>query len=211
MNDFLDSLAADLKPVRRRSIRMDALAVAAVCSVELAVFLMVGMGRPDLGAAFSLPIFWWKLASLGSLAAVGLLTALRSFDPEVSPKRGLYAMLAIVVLALCLGGGFAALLPTGGDFSTRLNWREGLHCLVFVVGLSVPPVTLLARQMDRGAPTHRGGAALAVGVGSAAWAGFVFVFACPHDDALYVGFWYSLSCGLTALAVRFLLTRLVRW
>jgi len=211
MNDFLDSLAADLKPVRRRSVGADALAIAAVCAVELTVFLVAGMGRPDLGAAFARPIFWWKLASLGSLAAVGLYTALRAFDPVVSPRRGLYAALTIVLLALAAGAGLAAVRPVGGDLAARLDWRDGLHCLAFVVGLSIPPVALLTRQMRRGAPTDMAGTALAVGVGSAAWAGFVFVFACPHDDPLYVAVWYSLSCGLTALGVRAFLNFLVRW
>lgn len=211
MDDLLDRLAADLKPVRRRSVGADALAVAVVCAAELAVFLMVGMGRRDLGAAFARPIFWWKLASLGSLAAIGLYTALRAFDPVISPRRGLYAALAVVGLALATGGGFAVAFPAGGDLAARLDWREGLHCLAFVVGLSIPPVALLAHQMNRGAPTDRSSAALAVGVGSAAWAAFVFVFACPQDDPLYVAFWYSLSCGLTALGVRALLSRLVRW
>lgn len=211
MDDLLNSLVADLKPIRRRSVRADALAVAAICAAELVVFLVIGMGRPDLAAAFARPIFWWKLASMGSIAAIGLYTALRAFDPLISPRRGLYVALAVVVLALAAGGGFAAVLPAGGDLAARLDWRDGLHCLAFVVGLSIPPVALLAHRMNRGAPTDRTGAALAVGVGSAAWGAFVFVFACPHDDPIYVAFWYSLSCVLTALGVRALLSRLVRW
>jgi hypothetical protein len=39
----------------------------------------------------------------------------------------------------------------------------------------------------------------------------VFVFACPHDDPLYVAVWYTVGCGLVTLVARLLLPLLTRW
>jgi len=211
MDDFLDGLARDLTPVRRRRLAVDAVLLAALCGLELALFLAAGMARPDLLSASGQAVFWWKVLSLGLLAAAGLITALRSFDPTVSPRPGLLVLLGLVVLAL--GGGWLldATQGHGGDLWARLNWRDGLRCMGWVFGLSAPAILLLAWLVRRGAPTQPRGAALAAGVGAAAWGGFVFVFACPHDDPLYVAVWYSLSCGLDALSVRSLLPRLSAW
>jgi hypothetical protein len=211
MDDFLDGLTRDLTPVRRRRLADDAALLAGLCGLELALFLAAGMARPDLMAASGQAAFWWKVLSLGLLAGTGLITALRSFDPTVSPRRGLLALLGLFVLAL--GGGWLldATLGHGGDLWARLDWRDGLKCFGWVFGLSAPAILLLAWLVRRGAPTQPRGAALAAGVGAAAWGAFVFVFACPHNDPLYVAVWYSLSCGLDALLVRFLLPRLGAW
>lgn len=211
MDDFLDGLARDLTPVRRRRLAVDAALLAALCGLELALFLAGGMARPDLMAASGQAVFWWKLLSLGLLAGAGLITALWSFDPTTSPRPGLLALLGFVVLAL--GGGWLldATLGPGSDLWARLDWRDGVRCLGWVFGLSAPTILLLAWLFHRGAPTQPRGTALAAGVGAAAWGAFVFVFACPHNDPLYVAAWYGLSCGLDALLVRVLLPRLGAW
>jgi hypothetical protein len=48
------SLADDLKPVRRRSPKIDTLLPSALCGLELALYLAMG-----------LPSFWWKLGTMG--------------------------------------------------------------------------------------------------------------------------------------------------
>jgi hypothetical protein len=65
--------------------------------------------------------------------------------------------------------------------------------------------------MRRGAPTDTAGTSLAVGIAAAAWGAFVFVFACPFDDPLYIAVWYTVGCGLVTILARLLLPRLVRW
>ena len=75
----------------------------------------------------------------------------------------------------------------------------------------LPAVIGLGLLMRRGAPTDRGGTALAAGLAAAAWGAFVFVFACPFDDPFYVAVWYSLGCGAVTLFARFALPPLTRW
>ena len=208
-DDIVDRLARDLTPAPPPRWR-NGVGLAALCLAELAGFLAAGMARPDLATAAATPVLWWKLAGLGVLALVGLVTATRAAAPERRPSIGLAVAVLLTLAALSTGGWLGA-AATPGDLAARLAWRDGLHCLAFVSGLSIPPALLLARLLRRGAPTDPEGAALATGIGSAAWAAFVFVFACPHDDPLYVIAWYGLSMTLVVLASRVLLPRWLRW
>jgi hypothetical protein len=208
---LIDRLANELKPVRRRTAWKDALALVVLCAVELGLFLVMGMARSDMPMAMHLPSFWWKLASLGLIGIVSGSVAIMSFDPMRSPRPGLRWIVPLI--AVCLASGWLLDASRAG-FSTlisRLDWLDGLQCLYTMVVLSIPPVIGLGLLMRRGAPTDRAGTALAAGLAGAAWGAFVFVFACPFEDPLYVAVWYSLGCGTVTLFARLTLPRLTRW
>ena len=208
---LLDDLASGLTPVRTRSAWRDGAIVGALAAIELALFLMMGFVRPDMGHAIAEPSFWWKLATLGLVSAIAVTTAVRSFDPSVSPSRGLRWAAGICAVALLIGWGIDATRHAGAPLLARLEWREGLNCLFAMLVLSLPMLAALAVLMRRGAPVHRRESALAAGLGAAAWGAFVFFFACGHDDPLYIVFWYGLGCVLVALAGRALLPLVTRW
>jgi hypothetical protein len=65
--------------------------------------------------------------------------------------------------------------------------------------------------MRHGAPTDTKGTALLIGLAAAAWGAFVFVFACPFDDPLYIVVWYSVGCGIVTVLSRIILPRFSRW
>lgn len=209
---FVDRLVADLKPVRRRSAVGDAALLALAGAAELALFLSMGFMRPDMPAAMEQPSFWWKLCSLGIIAGVGAGVAVLSFNPVASPRRGLRWLMALAALCLATGwlvdaagaGGLPALLE-------RLRWRDGLGCVAKMTALSVPAVVGFCLLMRHGAATDAGGTALASGIAAAAWGAFVFVFACPFDDPLYIAVWYAMGCGLVTGFARLVLPRLARW
>ena len=106
--------------------------------------------------------------------------------------------------ALAVAWGTPALL-------SRLDWPDGLQCRYKMVVLSVPAAGGRGLLMRRGASTDRSGTAFAAGLAAAAWGAFVFVFACPFDDPLYVAVWYSLGCGAVTLFMRLTLPPLTRW
>jgi hypothetical protein len=85
-SELIDRLVTGLRPVRRRSVLVDAVIVVALCVVELAVFLGLGAARPDMPLAMTRPLFWWKLGSLGLISLVGGIVAIHSFDPVRSPR-----------------------------------------------------------------------------------------------------------------------------
>ncbi len=210
-DQLIDRLANELKPVRRRTGWSDALVLLVLCAIELGLFLVTGMMRSDMPMAMHLPSFWWKLASLGLIGLVSGTVAIVSLDPVRSPRRGLRWIAALI--AACLASGW--LLDASRDgFSTlisRLDWVNGLQCVYEMAVLSVPAVIGLGLLMRRGAPTDHAGTALAAGLAGAAWGAFVFVFACPFDDPLYVAVWYSLGCGAVTLFARLTLPRLTHW
>jgi hypothetical protein len=208
---LIGRLVSGLKPVRRRSATADVLIVAALCAVELALFLGLGAARPDMPMAMRSPSFWWKLGSLGLIAVVGGAVAILSFDPAASPRRGLRWL--VILIALCLAAGWFVDAARDGlpSLAARLNWREGLECVSEMSILSLPAVIGLGLLMRRSAPTDAGGTALAVGIAAAAWGAFVFVFACPYDDPLYIALWYAVGCGIVVGLARLILPPLTRW
>ncbi len=208
---LVDRLASDLAPVRRRSIRGEAAILAALFALELVLFLTVGLMRHDMPHAMDRMSFWWKLASLGLIAAVGAPTALLSFDPARSPRRGLRLILVAVAICLATGWIVDAVREGAPALLARLDWQNGLSCVWKMVALSMPPLVGLGLLMRRGATTDPAASALAVGVTAAAWGAFVFVFACPKDDPFYIAVWYAVGCGVVTLCARVLLPKLTRW
>lgn len=208
---LLDDLVADLQPVKPRRVRNDLLLLAGVGAVELALFLLFGAARHDLMLAMKLPSFWWKLGSLGVLTAIGAVTAIHSFDPAASPRRGLRTMAYVIAVTLVFGWIIDAASAGGAALWARLMWRHGIDCVFAMTVLSIPAIVALGILMRRGAPTDRSGSAMAVGATSAAWGAFVFVFNCPHDDPLYIAVWYAIGCAIIALAGRLLLPLINRW
>jgi hypothetical protein len=208
---LINRLAEDLKPVRRRSARVDALIMAIICTAELALFFLVGAARPDMPTMMQQPTFWWRLASLGLIALISGGLAIFSFNPTYSPRKGIRWL--VIVIAICLVAGL--FLEAGQDgFSSilgRLHWKSGLQCTYKMVSLSIPPVIGLGILMRRGAPTDTRATALLIGLGAAAWGAFVFVFACPFNDPVYIAVWYSVGCGIVTLFSRVALPRLARW
>jgi len=208
---LIDSLAADLSPVRARNAWRDAAVLALIGGVEVALFVALGAMRPDMDQAMALPGFWWKLASLAVLTVVAVTTALRALDPVASPRRGLHALAVVAAGALAVGWIVDAVRHSPVPLINRLMVPHGLDCVIATLVLSLPPLVALGMMMRRGAPTDRRGTALAIGIASAAWGALVFVLACPHDDPLYVAVWYPIGCGTVALAARLILPRIVRW
>jgi hypothetical protein len=208
---LIERLTEDLKPVRRRRPSQDLAIVAAICAIELALFFAMGAARPDAMKMMHQPSVCWRLGSLGLIALTSGALAILSFNPAYSPKRGISWVALIVVICLVSG----MLIGAGPDahFSIirRLYWQGGLQCTTKVVLLSIPPVIGLALLMRRGAPTDIRRTALLSGLAAASWGAFVFVFACPSDDPLYIAVWYSAGCGIVTALSRLVLPRLARW
>jgi hypothetical protein len=208
---LVDRLAQNLRPVRPRSIRREALLLLLLSVVEVGAFLGMGFMRPDMPVAMEAPSFWWKFISMGLIALLGAGVALMSADPVRSPRRGLRWILVCVVAIFASGWIIDAAGDGVAEFVRRLDWTQGLQCVWKMVVLSVPPAIALGALIRRGAPTDRSGTALAAGLSSAAWGAFVFVFACPSDDPLYIAVWYTIGCSIVTVLGRAILMRLSRW
>ena len=179
--------------------------------IEVGAFLGMGFMRPDMPVAMADPAFWWKLVSMGLVAFIAAAVTILTVNPVRSPRRGLWWIL------VCLVGIFASgwlIDAAGNGFATlvrRLEWQQGLQCVWKMIVLSIPPAVAFGMLMRRGAPTDRAGTALAAGLSSAAWGAFIFVFACPSDDPLYIAVWYTLGCSIVTLLGRTVLLRVSHW
>jgi hypothetical protein len=210
-DSLIDRLSQELRPVCPRSLLRDALVLAALGLVEAAVFLGMGFMRPDMPGVMDQPSFWWKLVSMGLIAVLGTGVALISIDPTRSPHRGLRWILVLIALVFATGwlidagkGGLAHLLG-------RIDWRDGIQCAWKMIALSVPPAVALSILIKRGAPSDRNGTALAAALAAAGWGAFVFVFACPSDDPLYLAAWYTVGCGVVTVIGQLVMARIARW
>jgi hypothetical protein len=203
-------LAADLTPVKPRSILREALLLLALCAAELALLLGLGAMRSDMGTVFASPYMLWKLGSLMVLAGLSSTVAVRSFSPTASPRRGL--VLALFVGGLAMVGG-ALVQPAGGEgraLLERLAPAHGMLCAVSIIVLALPMMAALSLLMRSGAPTHPEGSALASGLAAATCGALIFAFCCPMNDPLYVIVWYFAACAVVAATARWFLPRYFR-
>lgn len=210
-DSLVDRLSRDLKPVRARRLSREVCIIGAVCITEMIVFFALGAALPDMPMRMHQPTFWWRLASLGLIATISGVPAILSFSPTYSPRRNLRWIFIIIGIFLVAGLCISAGRNDAGSLARRIDWTNGIQCAGKMIALSVPPVLGLGVLMRRGAPIDRNGTAFLVGIAGAAWGAFVFVFACPFNDPLYIAVWYSLGCGAVILVSRAILPRLSRW
>jgi hypothetical protein len=203
-------LSADLAPVRRRNVRREVAALAALAAVELAVVVMAGGARADLGEVILSSFMAWKVGGLALLAGVSCAVALRSFTPPTTSRRDLVLAFALAALVVAFGALVTSAAESGVPLIERLSPWRGLRCAVAIVALALPLVTLLAVLMRRAAPVHPKRSALATGLAAATCGALVFTVCCPANDPLYIVVWYSAGIAAVSAAARWLLPRRFR-
>jgi hypothetical protein len=208
---LIDRLVTDLRPVKRRAFWRDATVLTGLGGVEIACVSMMGLMRPDMPHAMQMPSFWWKTASLATLAAISGMTALLSLSPTRSPRRGMHLVGVVVFAVLVLGWLVDALQAGPAVLWHRLDPAHGLVCARKIVELSLPVALAMGLLVRRGASTDPRGTAWATGIAAGAFGALTFVLVCPFDDPLYLALWYTLACGVVTLATRIILPLLTRW
>jgi hypothetical protein len=212
---LIDSLVAGLDAVQPRRPAREVVLIAGLLVVELVVFVTLQTQRPDMPEAMQTPAFWWKSASFALIAVLATAAMLVSLDPATTTQRrlsGLWRGLGLAVpLALALGWLIDAGSSGRDALLARLEWRDGVDCLINVGLLSLPLVLAFGLLIRRGAPTQPQRTSAAAGLAAAAFGAVVFAIHCPHDDPLYVAVWYGGAVlGVAGLA-RLVLPRLTRW
>lgn len=200
-------LSGDLVPVRRRNVRCEVAALAALVAVELALILAAGGMRPDMGGVILSPLMAWKIGGLALLAGVSCTVALRSFAPPPFSRRNLVLACALAILVMVAGVFVTSAADSGRPLIERLSPARGLGCATAIVVLALPLMTLLAVLMRRAAPVHPSRSALAAGLAAAICGALVFTVCCPTNDPLYIAVWYSVGIAVVAAAARWLLPR----
>jgi hypothetical protein len=208
-NELIDALVRDLRPVRRASTGAQLALVGAIGGIELMLLFVLHLTRPDLYAALSAPMFWWKCATFAALALAGSMATVRSLAPARSPRGGLRALGTLAGVA---AAGLALVAQRWSwQTSAALEWQAGIGCVAEMLAWSLPAFAVLAILMRRGAPTDTVGTSWSSGFAAAGWGVFVFSFTCPHDEPAFIAVWYPLGTLAIAAAARLALPRLTRW
>lgn len=207
---LIAELSSGLAPVQRRNMLREGGLVIALGAVELALFLGLGMMRPDMHHMGGSPFLLWRIGSLGLLAMAACVLAIRSYSPTAQPRRGVILVCALAVAAIAAG---ALVAPEGVSDRTlleRIAPASGMLCAASIFVLALPIMALLGAFMRRAAPTQPRLSALASGIAAGTCGAFVFAFCCPFNDLLYVVIWYSVGCAAVAVAARWCLPRRFR-
>ncbi|MGV7030500.1 NrsF family protein [Methylobacterium symbioticum] len=201
------TLSTNLGPVRRRSVSREIGALVVLAAGELALILMAGGMRPDMGGVILAPFMAWKIGGLALLAGVSCAVAIRSFAPPAASRRDLVYALVLTVFVMAAGLFVTTAAESGQPLIERLSPARGLGCATAIVVLALPLMSLLAVLMRRAAPVHPKRSALASGLAAATSGALVFTVCCPANDPLYIVVWYSAGIAAVAAAARWLLPR----
>lgn len=205
----IQALVDDLEPVHTlRPKRSIAVSLALTAGLLLFVVWRLGM-REDLMAGQPDSMF---LLRGGILALLGLASAW-SVMAMASPSVGRHGYGWQVALAAALLFPLAALIvmaspapiPEMGDMQT------GMQCLRMSVMGGFAIAVPLILHLRRGAPTSPERAGWLTGLAAGGLGAFAYGFHCPFDSIVYIGLWYSLAVGITAVAGRLIVPRLIRW
>jgi hypothetical protein len=209
-SELIAALAATgpVRPARP----MNRLAVGAAAGVLAAiVILALWLGFQPLSAALGASWFWMKAGYSLTMAAVGLLLALRLARPGAPPG---WAWLVIGVAALATISMMAAhtSMRAGGDRQAALwlgaTWRQ---CPWRILALSAPIFLALTLAIRRLAPTRLAPAGAAIGLLAGGLAGAVYGLYCRENTAPFVAVWYTAGFAASALIGAVLGPRLLRW
>jgi len=177
---LIDRLTADLRPVRtlpspwrRTAIWCGAVALA-VCAV--APFTDFNALAHRLGAA---PDMWLSL--LGALLTC-VTAAAAAFATSVPGRSAWWAALPLPPLALWLGASTAGCLrPALRGWTTPEPHMHAMHCMYFIVAVSLPLAWLLGWQITRACPLRPALTASLAGLASAGGACVVLALIHPFD------------------------------
>src|SRR3990167_4462883 len=200
--DLIDALAAGIEPVR--PARLDPAVLAwAGGAAAVAVILLRG-ARSDLTKALQAPTPWLKAIYTAALAQTAIWLATRLGRPGLDPRPALFALVAVVGIAVAWGGIETVLTPPGQRMAGWLGqtWDICGRNIVLVSAFAAPLVFLSARRL---APTRPTTAGLALGRATGGIAATAYgLLHCGEATAAFVATWYTLgvaAAGLIGAAV----------
>jgi hypothetical protein len=179
---LLETLGADLTPVRR--LAPPALRVLMWLAIIGAVALALTMVS-DVGAMIhrltAAPDMW--LAAIGSTLTAVLAVA-AAFQLSLPDRKAAWAILPLPALLLWIGASGMGCLrawPVADAYPMPTDQPE--HCLIFILGLSLPLSLVLIVMLRRGFSFRPNHTAIIGGLACASAAATLLNFVHPYDAA----------------------------
>lgn len=210
-DDLVTMLAtgADSVPPNQAAHRYAAAIAWGALGAALLMITLLGP-RPDLAAAVLLPMFWVKIAFVGSFAAASLLTALRLSRPGLS-LAGVPGALGAPVLAIWLLAVIVLARAEPAQRATLFFGDTWNSCPFLIALLSAPVFVAIVWAMKGLAPTRLRLAGTAAGLLAGAVGTLMYSIHCPEMDAPFIAFWYLLGMLIPTAVGALLGPRLLRW
>lgn len=210
IDDLIDGLASDLKPVHPRRVVRGSLWVAAGWLGVGALLVGLFGARHDLAAGAMPPLSmlaFWLTAAAGIAAT---WSALRMGLPGVGRDYGGWRWAVGALLALPLAALFVSFGDGHGHAETVQRGFD-VHCLLHGVlsGLGVGAALFL--WLRASAPTSPTRAGWVIGIAAGAAGATIIALMCASDDLVHITLWHVSAVPFSAIAGRLILPRFLRW
>lgn len=207
----LDNLAEELTPVKPLRTG-NAIAGIAVLTIAGSIFIVATLGFRDrfLDATATDPIFLIRTGLLLVLGAASLSAATSMAGPAVGTSRTGWRWAVAAALIVPVAAAIAALVGRT-PIAERLHPANGAECLTYSIGIGLVLGAALTWWLRRGAPTSPERAGLVTGLAAGSLGTLAYSMHCPLNDMVYIGLWYTMAIGVTTLAGRLIVPRLIRW
>jgi hypothetical protein len=175
-------LCADLTPVRRLarpSLRL-LMWLAVLAAVALALAMVADLGAM-IRRLMAAPDMW--LAAMGSVLTA-VLAAAAAFELSLPDRKAAWALLPLPALLLWIGAsGMGCLRGWSVAEAYPMPPDQPEHCLIFILGFSLPLSLLLIVMLRRGFSLRPNLTAIIGGLACAAAAATLLNFVHPYDAA----------------------------
>ncbi len=212
MDDFMDGLARDLRPVRKGALgKLLVLAILPGLALS-AAFILLGHGlRPDISNAISLPVFWVKSAYPLFLSIVGVIALMKVARPDGKPVDAALPALIIYGLVFAIGVIQLNTASSPEEYRRLVMGVSYWFCPLIILASGAPLMAATFWFLRRGAPTHTRLAGLIAGLTAGSIGAWVYSWGCIENGLTFVSIWYTLGIVLCGI-IGFLLGRsLLRW
>ena len=213
-SNTIESLVADLAPVRRVRARSGLMAVLGATALAiLAVFTMFGF-RPDIVAGEPHPMVMMRGGMLALLGLAATVAAIAAARPAVGQGQNgwLWALAAAALAPITAIVLFVWHMMSGLPFGTG---AMDFHYAPYCVGTSLSSALLIGAALTLwlrgGAPTALNRAGWLVGLAAGGFGTFAYSLHCPSESIYYIGLWYTVSVTLCATIGRLIVPPLIRW
>ncbi|WP_219895301.1 NrsF family protein [Aquisediminimonas profunda] len=206
----IDTLVADLQPVRPVSPRGGVLIALVAAAVVVAIVSAAFGLRADVVAGNPHPMVMLREGMLLLLGFASLAAVVASARPGVGQSSTGWRW-ALAGASLFPLTSIALAMTTEGFPLDVLFSVDGPWCLGISLGGGLLIGAGLTLWLRKGAPTALNRIGWLVGLASGSFGAFAYGLHCPSITVFYVGLWYTGAILLCALLGRLIVPRLIRW
>lgn len=202
-------LVEELRPVKTLNLKPTLLVLLAIAVCALIAISFVRAPRVDLLAGQPTPMFLMRAGVLALLGMATAISVLGMAQPAVG-KHSSSWQIAIAFASIFPIGGLIA-IGTGDETLSVASAESVYRCLGYGCLAALATAVPMVYALRRGAPTNPNLAGWLTGLAAGGMGGFAYSFYCPFDSLAYTGVWFTLVIGISSVAGRLFVPRLIRW